>query len=298
MMLLAFVGSGFNAENDERLIGAAVLVLETDAVALPVAVAEGVTFSEAAELVVEALTVPELVAEAEIEAVEETAATKLLDGLTLALAVSTGALAETASTLLLLLLLLLLLGRGALIWVCTGAAPPNASAGTRMVIVFHSSSSSAVSSPLLLSLTLGRPAIEVGTAFEGTVTVIVRSPVTAAGAAVAVDAGLASEVGTTVTADAAAASRLGTAGTETEGTEAGGDTEGTAAGAETDGTGGTALAGAETEGTAEGASVGSADVGRPEVGTALPTGLDDTAATAGTLGTATLLDGLGAGGEL
>lgn len=291
MMLLAVVGSGFNAENDERLIGAAVLVLETDAVALPVAVAEGVTFSEAAELVVEALTVPEPVAEAETEAVEETAATKLLDGLTLALAVSTGALAET-------LLLLLLLGRGALIWVCTGAAPPNASAGTRMVIVFHSSSSSAVSSPLLLSLTLGRPAIEVGTAFEGTVTVIVRSPVTAAGAAVAVDAGLASEVGTTVTADAAAASRLGTAGTETEGTEAGGDTEGTAAGVETDGTGGTALAGAETEGTAEGASVGSADVGRPDVGTALPTGLDDTAATAGTLGTATLLDGLGAGGEL
>lgn len=54
------------------------------------------------------------------------------------------------------------------------AADPNASAGTKMVIVFQSPSSSSALAALLI-LRLGKPAMDVGSALVGRVTVMVTS---------------------------------------------------------------------------------------------------------------------------
>lgn len=298
MVSTPFVAAGLSAENEERLMGSVVGVAFPDETGADEADADA-----------------EAEAEAEGEAVEDTAsalsdtaavlvAAAALDDAAEAVSTAAAELDEDAAALVL---------TGTLICVCDPGAPPNASAGTRIVMVFQSSKP-----PSLFALTLGRPAMDVGRDLEGTVTVMVSSPV----ALVASGAGATSEVGRTVVAPAAAALRLGsTAGIETEGSAAGAETEGTA-GAE--GTAGTPLTGADTEGTAaegtaaegtsEGTLVGRAEVGRSDVGkagvgTTLPAevgtagtpgteGTDGTDGTEGTPGTARLLEGTGAGGAL
>ncbi len=177
----------------------------------------------------------------------------------------------------------------------TGGDPPNASAGTRIVIVLQSASTA------LFALTAGRSAIDVGSDLVGSVTVIVTSP------AEDVGEGLASEVGRRVVADASTASvRLAMVGVAVGrvGRSLTAAVEGVAAtsltGAETEGVAGASLTAADTDASLTEAEIeGAAAALTASVGSAGAVGEALTAAaTADVLGTSAPLEAPSMGGEL